>query len=101
MIWMWQGSQFVSVDCPPTFESVIMAAGWEKSRSAAQKSIALGKYKYKRAPGAEVQVSSYKEEVPKGWPIAVLRHKPWPSFVEVMNPEDLQDIGFWSELWDR
>lgn len=100
-IWLWDGKRFVNLDCGETFEAVILKLGWEPTRSAAQKAIQRGEYKWRKVPQAENRVQDWKEPIPVGWPIAILKHKPFARWAEVMIPLERQGRRSWTRIWNE
>ncbi len=101
MIWVWSGCKFTALDCAPTFEAVLVKLGWEPTRSSAQRAIKNGEYRWRKIPAPEQSIKDWREQIPSGWPIAILKHKPYAKSVEVMVPLPNQGRRSWTRIWNE
>lgn len=98
-MWTTHKQRFLVQDGEPCFQSVVLACGWCRSKAAAQRAIEKGEVRWRCKEQDWKVVKSWREQLPKGWPIYVQFQRSYWRVCAVMVPYDWQDRACWSLIW--
>lgn len=101
VMWIWNNDKFISLESESKFVNLAANLKFYPSKSAAQKGIEKGELYWMLAEkGHLVKVGSWKQEIPKAWPVVMALKKPYPRWVTVMIPDN-QGCRQWTRIWNE